>query len=91
MGVATAEIRPYMTYDVITKSSSTLIYTAHADRYLKPALAECFRQSQKLDFYEDPFGVHLIHLLEVSTSWKVALWITSMELSILVGEYQTCL
>jgi hypothetical protein len=84
--VATAEIRPYMTYDLTTKSSSTLIYTPHADHYLKVALAECFRQSKKLNLHEDPFGIHLIHLLEVATSWKVALWITSMELSILVRD-----
>jgi len=75
-----------MAYDVVTKSSSTLIYTPHADGYLKPALAECFRHSERLDFWEDPFGVHLVHLLEVATGWKVALWITSMELSILVSD-----
>jgi len=75
-----------MAYDVITKSSSTLINTPHAESYLKPALAECLRHSKRLDFQEDPFGVHLIHFLEVATSWKVALWLTSLELSILVSD-----
>jgi hypothetical protein len=40
--IARAEIRTYMTYNHRQRSSTTLLYTPHADRYFKPAVRESF-------------------------------------------------